>query len=160
MSFFLTTLAKKPRTECGCHPVAFVMMAMAAPFGCRSIPRTICCFDWVPVDLDETSLGADSLDAAGVFVLVLPGFLAGDRAGRDGLVVHLTGFDLGLLVAIWPSLVSTTASSAATDTSPAIQQGERERRKRSLFATQAIQQRGGVVKPASLVDQLLDFHRN
>src|SRR5262249_3528090 len=32
-------------------------------------------------------------------------------------------FDFCLLVAIWPSLVSTTASRAATDTSPTIGQG-------------------------------------
>lgn len=37
-------------------------------------------------------------------------------------------FDVSLLMAISPSLMSTTASSAATDTSPAPGQGEREAR--------------------------------
>jgi hypothetical protein len=42
--------------------------------------------------------------------------------------VRRFAFDVFPLMAISPSLVSTTASSAATDTSPALGQGEREAR--------------------------------
>lgn len=42
-SFLRTTPAKKPRTECGCQPVAFVMDAIVAPLGARSMARTAAC---------------------------------------------------------------------------------------------------------------------
>jgi hypothetical protein len=32
-SFLCTTPAKKPRTECCCHPVTFMMAAIVAPWG-------------------------------------------------------------------------------------------------------------------------------
>src|SRR6266436_7080046 len=42
-SLFRTTPAKKPRTECCCHPVAFMIAAIVAPLGCLSSPRTVSC---------------------------------------------------------------------------------------------------------------------
>ena len=42
-SFLRTTPAKKPRTECCCHPVAFMIAAIVVPLGCLSRPRTISC---------------------------------------------------------------------------------------------------------------------
>src|SRR5205807_336947 len=42
-SFFRTTPAKKPRTECCCQPVAFMMAAIVAPLGCLSSLRTVSC---------------------------------------------------------------------------------------------------------------------
>src|ERR1051325_4132622 len=39
-----TTPARKPRTECGCQPVAFVSVAMLAPAGERSISIAADCF--------------------------------------------------------------------------------------------------------------------
>src|SRR6516164_1360534 len=39
-SFFFTTPAKKPRTECGCQPVTFEIAAMVVPPLDRSRPRT------------------------------------------------------------------------------------------------------------------------
>src|SRR5436190_10235507 len=42
-SFLRTTPAKKPRTECCCHPVAFMIAAIVVPLGCLSSPRTISC---------------------------------------------------------------------------------------------------------------------
>src|SRR5450631_1618219 len=130
LSFFLTTPAKKPRTECCCQSVAFMIAAIVVPFGCRSIPRTVSCFDEVPVDLAGACLGAAILDAA-----VDRGALRFrvDWAGRDCLVVRFADFDF--LAAIWPSLFSATASSAATDTSPR-SAGLERRRSRSLFARQ------------------------
>src|SRR5262249_39029101 len=42
-SFFRTTPAKKPRTECCCQPVAFMMAAIVAPLGWLSRARTASC---------------------------------------------------------------------------------------------------------------------
>src|SRR6516164_8119635 len=42
-SFFFTTPAKKPRTECGCQPVTFEIAAMVVPPLDRSRPRTRSC---------------------------------------------------------------------------------------------------------------------
>src|SRR6516164_1386092 len=42
-SFFFTTPAKKPRTECGCHPVAFEIAAIVVPPLARSRPTTRSC---------------------------------------------------------------------------------------------------------------------
>src|ERR1700733_15098342 len=44
LSFFLTTPAKKPRTECCCQPVTFTIAAIVVPLGSRSMPRTVSCF--------------------------------------------------------------------------------------------------------------------
>src|SRR4029077_20675822 len=125
LSFFLTTPAKKPRTECCCQSVAFMIAAMVVPFGCRSIPRTVSCFDDALVGLTAAFLGAAALDAAGDWVaLRFPEALM--VPGR--LVPRFATLDFDLLVAIWLSLMSTTASRAATDTSPAIWRGEQENR--------------------------------
>src|SRR4051812_37885879 len=42
-SFLRTTPAKKPRTECCCHPVAFMIAAIVIPLVCLSSPRTVSC---------------------------------------------------------------------------------------------------------------------
>src|SRR5256885_15482562 len=42
-SFLRTTPAKKPRTECCCHPVAFMIAAIVVPLGCLSRPMTVSC---------------------------------------------------------------------------------------------------------------------
>src|SRR5262249_32775404 len=43
-SFFFTTPAKKPRTECGCQPVTFEMAARVVPSLAWSRPRTWSCY--------------------------------------------------------------------------------------------------------------------
>src|SRR6202167_1333004 len=45
LRFFLATPAKKPRTECCCQSVAFMIAAIVVPFGCRNIPSTVSCLD-------------------------------------------------------------------------------------------------------------------
>src|SRR3954463_13301059 len=45
LSFFLITPAKKPRTECCCQSVAFLIAAMVVPFGSRSMAITVSCLD-------------------------------------------------------------------------------------------------------------------
>src|SRR6516164_10668818 len=42
-SFLRTTPAKKPRTECSCQPVTFMMAVIVAPLACPSKPRTASC---------------------------------------------------------------------------------------------------------------------
>src|SRR5215471_19656903 len=51
-SFFFTTPAKKPRTECGCHPVAFEIAAMVVPPLAWSRPRTRSCLVVPPLGRD------------------------------------------------------------------------------------------------------------
>src|SRR5205823_14571863 len=59
-----TTPARKPRTECCCHPVAVMRAAMVAPAGVRSIARMRACLvsvRVVDVDCTERERGLDLL---------------------------------------------------------------------------------------------------
>ena len=51
-SFFFTIPAKKPRTECGCQPVAFEIAAMVVPPLAWSRPRTRSCLVVLPLKRD------------------------------------------------------------------------------------------------------------
>src|SRR5215831_18312586 len=51
-SFFFTTPAKKPRTECGCQPVTFEIAAMVVPPLAWSRPRTRSCLVVPPLERD------------------------------------------------------------------------------------------------------------
>src|SRR5271168_2897006 len=44
-SFLRTTPAKKPRTECCCQLVAFIIAVIVAPVGARSMAMTRDCFE-------------------------------------------------------------------------------------------------------------------
>ena len=55
-SFFLTTPAKKPRTECCCQSVAFMIASIVVPLDWRSRPSTVSCLDEV-ADLCRCRLG-------------------------------------------------------------------------------------------------------
>ena len=52
--------AKKPRTECCCQPVAFMMAAIVVPFGCLSRARTASCLVPPRVEPGGTVLGLTS----------------------------------------------------------------------------------------------------
>src|SRR6185437_11750473 len=52
-SFFFTTAAKKPRTECGCHPVTFEIAAMLVPSLAWSRPTTRSCLVLLPLGRDR-----------------------------------------------------------------------------------------------------------
>jgi hypothetical protein len=95
LSFFLTTPTKKPRTECCCQSVAFMIAAIVVPFGCRNIPRTVSCFDEA-LDLTDKFLGVDFLDAAVDWVALR--FPSDELLLSDRFVVRFLDFDL--LVAI------------------------------------------------------------
>src|SRR5271169_3007545 len=96
LSFFLTTPAKKPRTECCCQSVAFMIAAIVVPFGCRSIPSTVSCFDDALVGLGGACLGAVTLDELVAFDTAVRRAFAEDRAGCDRFVTRFAGFDLDL----------------------------------------------------------------
>jgi hypothetical protein len=81
-----------------------------------------------------------------------------DRADREVRAICFADFDLGFLVAIWLSLMSTTASGAATDTSPAILRGQEEAQE--LLLRTACSKRCRIMQTAGFVDQLLDVYRN
>src|ERR1700720_1029696 len=77
-SFLRTTPAKKPRTECCCQPVAFMMAAIVVPLGCLSRARTASCLVPLRVELEGTFPGFAGLFARLlaranlVFVGILP----------------------------------------------------------------------------------------
>src|SRR5450631_1013526 len=62
-SFLRTTAAKKPRTECCCQPVAFMMAAIVVPLGCLSRARIASCL--VPPRVEPEGM---FLGFAGLFV--------------------------------------------------------------------------------------------
>src|SRR6185295_11135868 len=85
-SFFLTTPAKNPRTECCCQSVAFMMASIVAPLGWRSRFSTVDCLEAAPETAGAIVVG----EAASTQAL----------AGLRGLVVDfatlaLEGLDFG-----------------------------------------------------------------
>src|ERR1700730_17836131 len=98
-SFLRTTPAKKPRTECCCQPVAFVMAAIVVPLGCLSRARMASC------------LVSPRVEAAGMF----PGF----AALFAPLLARATWVFVGVLLSdIWGSFSVATASGAVTIEAP------------------------------------------
>src|SRR5712664_4130725 len=66
-SFFRTTPARKPRTECCCQSVAVMIAAIVAPVGVLSIAIMRACFVFGrAADLDD--VGADRLRDWGLLV--------------------------------------------------------------------------------------------
>ena len=81
LSRLRTTPARKPRTECCCHPVVIIIAAMVAPLGDSSIAITRDCFDFelTFVVVEAATDGRVSLAAANetgevVFFLCLNAF--------------------------------------------------------------------------------------
>ncbi len=115
-SFFLITPAKNPRTECCCQSVNFMIASIVVPLGWRSSPSTVSC-------LEEWAAAFAAVEAAafvGTALADLPILGVDDRfAGR----FEDFDFDFDLRAVICLSVVSTTASCAATDTSPALGAG-------------------------------------
>src|ERR1700730_17314801 len=100
-SFFLTTPAKKPRTECCCQSVAFMIAAMVVPLGSCSIARTADCFDEAALGAfaDAGFDGASLPDGAG-FDGAGTCCFAGRFAEEEVLRADFAGFDFGFVVAI------------------------------------------------------------
>src|SRR5258706_9899318 len=92
-SFFFTTPARKPRTECCCQSVAFMIALMVVPFGSYSIFSTADRLDDEDAgDFDDAAFEAAALIAAvgfgrGGTVVLAVGFFA-----RDGFLAGFLGF--------------------------------------------------------------------
>jgi hypothetical protein len=115
-----------------------MIAAIVAPFGSDSIFSTADCLEDDAGDFGEIAFEEVAVDEAVVFDRAGAPLLVGRFAVRDDLRVIFVGFDFDLLVAIWLSMGSTTASSAATDPAPPIG-GRGERRvETSLCAGEAV----------------------
>src|SRR5437868_7423633 len=150
LSFFLTTAAKKPRTECCCQSVSFMMAATVAPLGSPSIFSTADCLEdeagGTPEDAGfGATLGAD-FGRPGILLSV--GCFRVGRALRGGFV----GLDFDFRMTIWLSWGSTTASCAATDMAPPAERGEGEIDVGRLYAGDSMEQRGGILQATCFVN--------
>jgi hypothetical protein len=105
-----------------------MIAAIVVPFGSYSIFSTADCFDDEDAgDFDEAAFEATALVAAVGFDRAGTLLLAGCFTVRDDLRAVFADFDFDLLVAIWLSTGSTTASGAGTGTAPPIGgRGERQ----------------------------------
>jgi hypothetical protein len=81
-----TTPERKPRTECCCHSVVFIMAAMVAPVGDRNIAMIRACFEPGSVFL---SLGSAAI--------CCDGFAAGTGAADDAAGRFFADFDIEIL---------------------------------------------------------------
>src|SRR5665213_271777 len=96
-SFFCTTPAKNPRTECCCQPVAFITATIVVPVGERSISTICACLELFPSgsfrSVNVAVFGDNDGWATAAFSVVALGehFFAG------GAVRLLAGFDIGIL---------------------------------------------------------------
>jgi hypothetical protein len=107
-SFFCTTPAKKPRTECCCQPVAFITAAIVVPVGERNISTTCACFELFPSSsfrpLNAAVFGDnDSWATAGFFAAALC-----ERSFAGLAVRLLAGFDIGILYRFLTPIAATT----------------------------------------------------
>src|ERR1700716_4028651 len=103
-SFFLTLPAKKPRAECCCQSVAFIMAAIVVPFGWRSIASTASCLEGEGADaFDDAVFEAAAIEEAASLDRAETFLLARRFALLDDLRTAFADFGFGLLVAIWPS---------------------------------------------------------
>src|SRR5258706_10715943 len=104
-SFFLTTPARKPRTECCCQSVAFMIALMVVPFGSYSIFSTADGLDDEDAgDFDDAAFEAAALIAAVGFGRGGTLLFAGGFCARDDFCAGFSGFFFGFRVAIWLSL--------------------------------------------------------
>jgi predicted phage terminase large subunit-like protein len=79
-----TTPARKPRTECGCQPVAFIIASIVAPVGDCSNAMTRDCFEPRSALLGSGSLRRDD-------------FVVGTAAGADAVGRFFADFDIEIL---------------------------------------------------------------
>jgi hypothetical protein len=79
------------------------------------------------VAFGDAAFAPRSFDEAAGFDRARAPLFADRFVGRDDLRDVFADFDFDLLVAIWPSSGITTASCAATDTTPPIEAGREAR---------------------------------
>src|SRR5258706_13048733 len=123
-SFFLTTPARKPRTECCCQSVAFMIALMVVPFGSYSIFSTADGLDDEDAgDFDDAAFEAAALIAAVGFGRGGAVVLGGGFGGRGDFCAVFWGFYFGLCVGLWVFLGLRRASGASTGTAPPLKGG-------------------------------------
>ena len=81
-----TTPARKPRTECGCQPVAFIIASIVAPVGDCSKAMTRDCFE-----------PRSALLGSGSPAPCRDDFVVGTAAGADAIGRFFAGFDIEIL---------------------------------------------------------------
>ncbi len=81
-----TTPPRKPRTECGCQPVAFIIASIVAPVGDCSNAMTRDCFE-----------PRSALFGSGSPALCRDDFVVGTAAGADAVGRFFAGFDIEIL---------------------------------------------------------------
>jgi hypothetical protein len=102
-----------------------MIAVMVVPFVSHSILSTAACLeDEDAGDFDDAVFEAVAFDPTAGFGRAGVLLLAGRFTLRDDLRSVLADFDLDLLVAIWLSLGSTTASCAVTDATRRSGRGE------------------------------------
>jgi len=95
-----------------------MIAGMVVPLGWRNIASTAFCLEGEAAGVfDAAAFEAAAFDAVG-FDRVVALLLAGRFAARVDLRALFEGFDFGLLLAIWLSVVRVTASGAATAAKP------------------------------------------
>src|SRR5215208_3419783 len=95
-SFLRTMPARKPRTECCCQPVAFIIAAIVVPSGDRSIVITRACFE-----------------PGSAFLLLVSLVVRGEGFATDARAVvsvdaFFADFDIELLRGSWRRRAATT----------------------------------------------------
>jgi hypothetical protein len=91
--------ALKPRTECCCQPVAFMIAAMVVPFGWRSNASTASCFEEAAASADAGFV-ATALNLGFIFDCKRSPTLAAPFAARRDLPAVPVAFGFDLLAAI------------------------------------------------------------
>src|SRR5882724_357392 len=87
-SFLRTTPAKNPRTECGCHPVHCMMLAIVAPLGRCSSPSTRICFECGRVKRQGNRTSELGEEAGKVVVLPSGEFELAPQGGLGVVLAH------------------------------------------------------------------------
>src|SRR5712671_3269213 len=100
LSFFLITPAKKPRTECCCQSVAFMIAAIVVPFGCCNMPSTVSCLEEAANFLAGAGFSDVGFARAAAVELAEARFFTGLFFEVAVLRADLAGGDLGLVLAI------------------------------------------------------------
>src|SRR6478609_6509555 len=94
LSFRLTTPARKPRTECGCQPVAAMMAAIVVPLAWRSIASTVSCFEVEPLaGCAERAFDAGFGFGLAAVILVERATLGARLLPRGGLAARFPDFN-------------------------------------------------------------------
>src|SRR5882757_950169 len=88
-SFLRTTAAKKPRTECCCQPVVFMIVAIVAPLGWLSSAITVACLEVARAVATPAAFGCGVFVAGGLVVGRALAFLLILLLGMSGFLSSL-----------------------------------------------------------------------